>query len=168
MSAFQHIQGKIQSWPQAEQTVLTRKNQGHKVVFTNGCFDLLHYGHIHYLSAARDLGDFLVVGVNASDSIRRLKGPNRPIQDDATRLHLLAALEPVDLVVVFEQDTPLDLIQLLMPDVLVKGGDWPARQIVGAAEVLAAGGEVQSLPFVPGYSTTAIEVKIKSSNPDYP
>ncbi len=93
MSAFQHIQGKIQSWPQAEQTVLTRKNQGHKVVFTNGCFDLLHYGHIHYLSAARDLGDFLVVGVNASDSIRRLKGPNRPIQDDATRLHLLAALE---------------------------------------------------------------------------
>ena len=166
MSAFQHIRQKIQSWQQAEQTVGIWKKQGQKVVFTNGCFDLLHFGHVHYLSDAKDLGNFLVVGVNAADSIKRLKGPNRPIQDDATRLHLLAALEPVDLVVVFGQDTPLELIKLLMPNVLVKGGDWQVPQIVGAAEVLAAGGEVRSLPFVPGYSTTAIETKIKSSNSD--
>jgi len=164
MNAFQHIQNKIQNWHQAAQTVQDWKNHGHKVVFTNGCFDLLHYGHVHYLAAAKDLGNFLVVGVNAADSIRRLKGPNRPIQDDTTRLHLLAALEPVDLVVIFDQDTPLELINLLMPNLLVKGGDWPVHQIIGAAEVLAAGGKVQNLPFVQGYSTTAIESKIKSSN----
>ena len=164
MPAFQHIQQKIQSWQEAEQTVGVWKKQQQKVVFTNGCFDLLHFGHIHYLSDAKDLGNFLVVGVNAAASIKRLKGPNRPIQDDATRLHLLAALEPVDLVVVFEQDTPLELIKFLLPDVLVKGGDWQIPQIVGAAEVIAAGGEVHSLPFVQGYSTTAIESKIKSSN----
>ncbi len=163
MRTFQHIHSKIQNWEQARQTVRRWQEQQQQVVFTNGCFDLLHYGHIHYLADAKDLGARLVVGVNAAASVRRLKGPNRPINDDHTRLHNLAALEMVDLVVVFEQDTPLDLIRLLLPDVLVKGGDWPVESIVGAQDVLNAGGRVCSLPFVEGYSTTSIEAKIKST-----
>lgn len=161
--AFEHIAAKIQSWEQARDTVSRWQINGEKVVFTNGCFDLLHFGHVHYLADAKDLGHRLVVGINAAASVRRLKGPARPINDELTRLHLLAALEMVDLVVAFEQDTPLELIRLLLPDVLVKGGDWPVASIVGAEEVLAAGGSVRSLPFVDGYSTTSIEAKIKAS-----
>ena len=134
-----------------------------KLVTTNGCFDILHFGHLHYLAEARDLGDRLVIGLNSGDSVRRLKGPTRPINDEATRAHLLAALEVVDAVVVFEQDTPLDLIHIVLPDVLVKGGDWKPEQIVGADLVLARGGKVLSLPFVEGYSTTSIEQKILQS-----
>lgn len=163
MSAFDHIHRKIQSWEQARQTISEWQAQGEKIVFTNGCFDLLHYGHIHYLADAKDLGHKLVVGINSSQSVSRLKGPTRPINDDLTRLHNMAALEMVDLVVVFEQDTPLELIRLLRPDVLVKGGDWPVESIAGAADVLSWGGSVQSLPFVTGYSTTSIESKIKTS-----
>lgn len=163
MTAFNRIHAKIQTWEQARETVAGWQAQGEKVVFTNGCFDLLHYGHIHYLADARDQGNRLVIGVNSSDSVRRLKGPARPINDDLTRLHNMAALEMVDLVTVFDQDTPVELIRLLRPDVLVKGGDWPVEAIVGAQEVLAAGGSVQSLPFVEGYSTTSIEAKIKSN-----
>ncbi len=163
MSTFQRIHSKIQAWPEAAQTVRSWKAGGERVVFTNGCFDLLHYGHIRYLADAKDLGARLVVGVNSSASVRRLKGPARPINDDDTRLHNLAALDMVDLVVVFDQDTPLELIRLLLPDVLVKGGDWPVEAIAGAAEVTAAGGVALSLPFVEGYSTTSIETKIKSN-----
>jgi D-glycero-beta-D-manno-heptose 1-phosphate adenylyltransferase len=162
-TAFEHIEAKIQGWEQARNTVANWQAQGEKVVFTNGCFDLLHFGHVHYLADAKDLGARLVVGINAAASVRRLKGPSRPINDELTRLHLLAALEFVDLVVAFEQDTPLELIRLLLPDVLVKGGDWPVAAIVGAEEVLAAGGAVRSLPFVEGYSTTSIEAKIKAN-----
>jgi len=160
MSAFSHIEQKIQSAAALRDTLARWRAAGEKVVFTNGCFDILHYGHLHYLAQARDLGDRLVVGLNSAGSVRRLKGPTRPINDEATRAHLVAALEVVDAVVFFEQDTPLELIETVLPDVLVKGGDWKPEQIVGADVVLANGGAVQSLPFVEGYSTSKIEEKI--------
>lgn len=162
MSSFQHIESKIQDWSQIRQTVINWKKQGLKVVFTNGCFDILHYGHIYYMAEASDLGNKLVIGLNSADSVRRLKGPHRPINDELTRQHLLAALEFVDAVVVFEQDTPYELIQVVLPDILVKGGDWQTKDIVGSDIVLANGGEVKSLPYIQGYSTTNIEQKIRS------
>jgi D-glycero-beta-D-manno-heptose 1-phosphate adenylyltransferase len=157
---LQHIASKIASLEQAIEQVGHWRAAGQKTVFTNGCFDLLHYGHLHYLAEARALGDRLIVGVNSATSVNRLKGPTRPINDERTRTHLLAALEVVDLVVVFDTDTPLALIEALKPDMLVKGGDWKAEQIVGAEGVLSRGGEVRSLPFIAGYSTTNIEQKI--------
>jgi rfaE bifunctional protein nucleotidyltransferase chain/domain len=159
---LQKIKDKIQSWEQIQQSVNTWKNQGEEIVFTNGCFDLLHYGHLHYLAEASGLADRLVIGLNSANSVKRLKGDHRPINDELTRQYQLASLAFVDAVVVFEQDTPLELITLIVPDVLVKGGDWKPDQIVGSDIVLAAGGQVQSLPFIEGYSTTAIEQKIRS------
>ena len=161
---LQKIKAKIQSWEQARRTVEGWKRQGLKVVFTNGCFDLLHYGHIHYLAQAREQGERLVIGLNSDASVRRLKGPNRPINDEPTRQLLLAALECVDLVTTFEQDTPLELISLLLPDVLVKGGDYRPEDIVGADVVLAQGGEVKALPYIEGHSTSAIEAKIREKD----
>jgi rfaE bifunctional protein nucleotidyltransferase chain/domain len=156
------ISKKIQSFDQIEKTVRGWQKAGKTVVFTNGCFDLLHYGHLHYLADARDLGDKLIIGLNSAASVRRLKGVHRPINDELTRQHLLAALEIVDAVVVFETDTPLDLICRVAPDILVKGGDWQPEQIVGSDVVLKNGGKVMSLPFVTGYSTTNLEEKIRS------
>ena len=156
------IEQKIRSVEAATDAVRKLRAAGRTVVFTNGCFDLLHYGHLHYLAAARALGDYLVVGLNSADSVRRLKGPHRPLNDEATRQTTLAALQFVDAVVVFDADTPLELITALRPDVLVKGGDYTVATIVGAAEVQAYGGRVAVLPFVPGYSTTAIEARIKA------
>ncbi len=161
MSAhFDRIASKIHSFESIGALLRQWRSANESIVFTNGCFDLLHYGHLHYLSDARDLGDRLVIGLNSARSVQRLKGPARPINDELTRMHLLAALEVVDAVVVFEEDTPLALIQLVMPDFLVKGGDWRPEQIVGSELVLANGGQVLSLPFVQGYSTTNIEAKI--------
>lgn len=160
MNSFDHIQQKIHSLDSLLSRAAVWRAAGQRIVFTNGCFDLLHYGHLHYLAAARDLAERLVVGMNSADSVRRLKGPKRPINDELTRTHLLAALEPVDAVIVFEEDTPLALIQALSPEILVKGGDWRPEQIVGADWVLARGGAVLSLPFVDGYSTTNIEQRI--------
>ncbi len=164
LPTFDQLRKKIINWEAAARCVRQWQQAGQRVVFTNGCFDILHYGHVHYLAQARDLGDRLVVGVNSAASVRRLKGLGRPIHDEATRTHLLAALTFVDAVVLFEQDTPLELIRLLQPDVLVKGGDYRPEQIVGAEVVQASGGEVRVLPFVPGYSTTAIEQKIKGQH----
>lgn len=161
MNKIKAIENKIMTWPEAAQARAKWGEQGEKVVFTNGCFDLVHYGHIHYLADAADQGDRLIIGLNSADSVRRLKGPHRPINDELTRQTTLAALGFVDAVVVFESDTPLELIQLLIPDVLVKGGDWTADRIVGSDIVLDAGGQVLSLPFVEGYSTTNIEKKIR-------
>lgn len=163
MSTFSTIESKIKTWEQIREKVAEWRAAGQKIVFTNGCFDILHFGHLHYLAQARDLGDRLVVGMNSGDSVRRLKGPTRPIHDETTRTHLLAALEPVDAVVIFEEDTPLELIKVVQPDILVKGGDWKPEQIIGSDLVLARGGKVQSLPFVAGYSTTNIEKKIKAA-----
>ncbi len=142
------------------------RQHGEKVVFTNGCFDLLHLGHIHYLAGARDLGRRLVVGVNSDASVQRLKGPGRPIQDEHTRQLVLAALSCVDVVVLFEEDTPLELIKAIVPNVLVKGGDWQPAQIIGADIVLKNGGEVLSLPYLEGFSTSSIEEKIRGHHPD--
>lgn len=126
------------------------------IVFTNGCFDVLHRGHVEYLHAARSLGDVLIVGLNSDGSVQRLKGPSRPINPIDDRAWVLGALAAVDAVTVFDQDTPAELIQGLLPDVLVKGGDYQVDQIVGASAVEAAGGRVVVAPLVPGRSTTAI------------
>ncbi|MFN0176055.1 MAG: D-glycero-beta-D-manno-heptose 1-phosphate adenylyltransferase [Saprospiraceae bacterium] len=160
MTHFSQIQHKIHTNETLTHTLAQWREAGQRIVFTNGCFDLLHYGHLHYLAQARDLADRLVVGLNSMASVRRLKGQNRPINDDLTRIHLLAALQMVDAVVVFEEDTPIELIKIVQPEILVKGGDWKPEQIVGADLVLAYGGQVLSLPFVQGYSTTNIEQKI--------
>jgi rfaE bifunctional protein nucleotidyltransferase chain/domain len=138
------------------------QDSGKRLVFTNGCFDLLHVGHVLYLEEARALGDVLIVGLNSDASVSRLKGPNRPIQDEYSRAHVLAALESVAMVVLFSEDDPYELIRLLQPDVLVKGGDWKADQIVGSDLVLKNGGEVKSLSFMEGHSTTQIEQKIQN------
>jgi rfaE bifunctional protein nucleotidyltransferase chain/domain len=160
MTAFARIQAKIHTHDSMARQAGDWHAAGKRIVFTNGCFDLLHYGHLHYLAEAADLADCLVVGLNSADSVRRLKGPHRPINDEITRLHALAAMEFVAAVVVFDEDTPRQLIEQVQPDVLVKGGDWRPEQIVGADWVLARGGKVLSLPFVDGYSTTALERKI--------
>jgi len=125
-----------------------------RVVFTNGVFDLLHPGHVDILTASRALGDALIVGVNSDASVRRLKGPTRPVRTEHERALVLAALESVDAVVVFDEDTPLQLIRALTPDVLVKGGDYTVESVVGAPDVLGRGGEVIIVPLTPGYSTT--------------
>lgn len=155
------IQSKIQSWETAQRTLAGWRVGGAKVVFTNGCFDLIHPGHLHYLAEARSLGDYLVIGLNSDDSVQRLKGAHRPIKDEGSRGLLLASLAFVDLVVRFTEDTPLDLIKALRPDILVKGGDYTEEQVVGAKEVRAWGGDVQLLSFLPGYSTSLLEEKIR-------
>lgn len=132
------------------------KKLSKKIVFTNGCFDLLHIGHVTYLEEAKKCGDILIVGINSDASVKRLKGPSRPIQNESDRSTILAALKAVDHTVVFTEDTPYNLIQIIKPDILVKGGDWKPDQIVGSDIVLAYGGEVHSLNFIDGKSTSLI------------
>jgi rfaE bifunctional protein nucleotidyltransferase chain/domain len=139
------------------------KRNGRRVVFTNGCFEVLHPGHIRILEQARALGDVLVVGLNSDASVRQLKGAGRPVICEHERAEILAAFECVDAVVIFDSPTPRELISRLLPDVLVKGGDWPLDQIVGREEVEAAGGRVVTIPILPGYSTTSILQKIRQS-----
>ncbi|HTQ95805.1 MAG TPA: D-glycero-beta-D-manno-heptose 1-phosphate adenylyltransferase [Candidatus Acidoferrum sp.] len=139
-----------------------QKRNGKRVVFTNGCFDLLHPGHIHSLEAARKLGDVLIVGINSDESVRVLKGENRPLIPEQERAEILANLECVDGVLVFEELTPQKVIAALLPDILVKGSDWPGNQIVGREEVEAAGGKVVLIDNMPGYSTTEILKKIRA------
>lgn len=137
--------------------------KGDRIVFTNGCFDILHRGHVEYLQEAAALGDRLIIGLNTDDSVRRLgKADRRPYNDQDSRAKVLAALRLVDAVVLFDQDTPLELIQAIGPDVLVKGGDYTEEQIVGAAFVKARGGEVRSLKLVEGFSTTALVERIRN------
>jgi D-beta-D-heptose 7-phosphate kinase/D-beta-D-heptose 1-phosphate adenosyltransferase len=143
---------KIMDWDRAR---AWRQASRGRVVFTNGVFDLLHPGHIDVLLGARREGEWLVVGVNSDDSVRRLKGPERPVRSAPERCYVLAALEAVDVVVVFEEDTPFELITVLRPDVLVKGGDYTEASIVGAREVRAWGGTVSVIPLTPGHSTTS-------------
>lgn len=144
---------KIKTWKQA----------GLKVVFTNGCFDILHLGHIDYLEKARNLGDKLVVGLNSDSSVKRLKGAERPITPEYARARVLAALEFVDAVCVFEEDTPKSLIEKIFPDILTKGSDYTLENIVGADFVMAYGGEVKTIDLVEGFSTTKILDKAKNS-----
>lgn len=156
------VEHKIHDKASLVRQVLAWKTAGKKIVFTNGCFDLLHLGHVDYLNRAADLGDVLVVGLNTDASVSRLKGEHRPLQDEKSRLHILASLACVAAVVLFDEPTPLDLIEAVQPNILVKGADYSIAQIVGAKEVLAAGGKVETIPLVSGYSTSAIEAKIKA------
>lgn len=153
---------KIYTLPQLLDQLQTWRKQGQKIVFTNGCFDLLHLGHVDYLEKARQLGDKLVLGLNTDHSISSIKGPNRPLQDEMSRARVMASLLFVDAVVLFDSDTPLELIKAVKPDVLVKGDDYAVEQIVGHEEVLKAGGEVKTVPLVTGYSTTNIVKKIEN------
>ena len=139
------------------------KSEGKKIVFTNGCFDILHPGHTRYLYAARILGDYLIVAVNSDRSTKAIKGPDRPINSQEARAEVLAALDCVDGVVIFDEDDPFKVIKSLMPDILVKGGDWPEDEIIGADIVKEGGGEVKRIPYVSGYATTDIIKKIRES-----
>ncbi len=147
---------KILPLERAYEVVDELKRQGKRVVFTNGCFDLLHPGHTRYLAEARKLGDVLLVAVNSDSGVRAIKGPGRPFLPEGERAEILAALECVDYVTIFSDLTPQAIIARMLPQVLVKGGDWEPDQIVGRAEVAAAGGKVVSIPLVPGFSTSAI------------
>ena len=157
--------GKIVS--QDELIVLTarEKRDGRRVVFTNGCFDLLHPGHVRCLAEARALGDLLVVAVNSDCSVRGNKGPERPLVPQQDRAEVLAALASVDYVTIFDEPTPHDLIARVLPSVLVKGADWGQNEVVGREEVEAAGGRVVSIPLAPGYSTTSLLQKIRKAGP---
>ncbi|MBI4932099.1 MAG: D-glycero-beta-D-manno-heptose 1-phosphate adenylyltransferase [Bacteroidetes bacterium] len=164
MTNLEIIQKKIVPLEQLRRNVAVWKMKDLKIVFTNGCFDLLHHGHIDYLSKAADLGDVLVIGVNSDSSVKKLhKGANRPIQNENDRALILSAFQFVEAITIFEEETPLELIKIIQPDVLVKGGDWKENEIVGADMVKAKGGTIAVIPFVEGYSTTNIENKIKSS-----
>jgi rfaE bifunctional protein nucleotidyltransferase chain/domain len=143
--------------------IAARRGEGRRIGFTNGVFDLLHPGHTRYLQAARLLADILIVGLNADESVRRNKGPARPINRQEERAEVVAALECVDGVVIFDEDTPDAIIKLVQPDVLVKGADWPADQIVGRDTVEARGGRVVLIPVEPGHSTTGIVEKIRQA-----
>ncbi len=155
---------KIKSLAQGKAQAEEWRNQGQKIVFTNGCFDILHLGHVDYLEKAAGLGDRLVIGLNTDDSVSRFKGPERPIQDQNSRARILSSLQFVDMVILFNEDTPLELISSLIPDVLVKGSDYLAENIVGAEVVKKSGGEVKTIDFVSGYSTSRIIEKIKKNN----
>lgn len=149
------------TWAQADEW---RRSVRGRVVFTNGVFDLLHPGHIDILARARLQGDALIVGVNSDDSVRRLKGPSRPVRDERERAYVVSALESVDAVVLFAEDTPLELIRRLRPDVLVKGGDYTPDAVVGRDDVESWGGQVVIVPLVPGQSTTAIIEKLRATH----
>lgn len=164
MSRLSQIRKRVKGLEALKPVVDDWKSRNHRVVFTNGCFDILHRGHVEYLAQAADLGDRLVIGVNTDASVKRQgKGPSRPLQDEQARSTILASLDVVDAVILFDEDTPLKLISALLPDVLVKGGDYAIEDIVGYSEVMANGGEVRTIPLVKGYSTTSIEEKIKTS-----
>jgi D-beta-D-heptose 7-phosphate kinase/D-beta-D-heptose 1-phosphate adenosyltransferase len=165
MKSIQAIPVKILSLAELQKQATRWRMQERKIVFTNGVFDILHEGHIASLSEAASYGDVLVVGLNSDASVKRLKGPARPVNPEAARALVLASLVMTDAIVLFEEDTPLNLIQTLMPDVLVKGGDYTVAQIAGAKEVLAAGGEVKLAAIVEGISTTGIIEKMKNSAP---
>lgn len=156
------IPHKIMTLPELQRTIASWRLLGKTVSFTNGCFDILHEGHIASLSQAASEADFLVVGLNSDSSIKRLKGSNRPVNNQHSRALILASLILVDAVVVFEEDTPLSLITSIMPDVLVKGGDYTVEQIAGSREVLANGGRVVINPIVEGFSTTGIIQALKA------
>ncbi|MBL4679037.1 MAG: D-glycero-beta-D-manno-heptose 1-phosphate adenylyltransferase [Mucilaginibacter sp.] len=158
----QTLLDKITTLPQLQQTIAKWKSEGQKVVFTNGVFDLLHLGHVTYMAKAAELGDKLIIGLNTDASVKRLKGENRPVNDQSNRAALLASLFFIDAVVLFEDDTPRDLIAQLLPDVLVKGADYTVDQIAGAKEVLVNGGEVKTITLVEGYSSTSIINRIKA------
>ena len=161
MSNLQSIKSKIYTLPKLVEQSKVWRNNGEKIVFTNGCFDLVHRGHVEVLANTADLGDKLIVGLNTDSSIQDLKGENRPIIDENSRAILLASLQFIDAVVLFSEDTPYHLIETILPDILAKGGDYKVEEITGHEVVLQNGGEVILVPFIDGFSTTNIVNKIK-------
>jgi rfaE bifunctional protein nucleotidyltransferase chain/domain len=155
--------GKILTRAELVQLRSQWKRSGLKVVFTNGCFDIVHRGHIDYLGKAKALGDILVIGLNSDASIRRIKGPQRPIVDEEDRAHVMVGLLSVDYVCLFSEDTPFELIKAIVPDILVKGGDWSVDNVVGKDIVESAGGSVQTIQFLPNRSTSKIIERIVAS-----
>src|SRR5581483_3754785 len=151
MSFHDLLKSKLGSREEASRLVSGQRLKGRKIVFTNGCFDILHPGHVDYLMKARDLGEFLVLGLNSDDSVKRLnKAPNRPVNNETARAAVMAGLVCIDLIVIFNEDTPLELIKTLKPDVLVKGNDWALEKIVGYKEVKESGGDVLTIPLLEG------------------
>ncbi|MBQ5891713.1 MAG: D-glycero-beta-D-manno-heptose 1-phosphate adenylyltransferase [Bacteroidales bacterium] len=163
MTQIEQIKRKIVCRKDLKELILKWRNANERIVFTNGCFDLLHLGHVDYLAKAKDLGERLIIGVNTDSSVKRLKGEHRPLQDENSRLHILAALQSVDAVVLFDEDTPYELIKEIEPDILVKGADYKIENIVGYDIVVSRGGSVQTIEFIEGYSTTLIEKRILNS-----
>jgi D-beta-D-heptose 7-phosphate kinase/D-beta-D-heptose 1-phosphate adenosyltransferase len=163
--AHSDSESKIKNRDVLATIIEAEKKKGKRIVFTNGCFDLLHAGHVRYLNEARALGEVLVVGLNADSGVRRLKGPGRPVLPESERAEILAALAAVDAVVLFSEDTPLTLVEALSPDVLVKGGDWKVEDIVGGDHVRSKGGRVLSLPTRPGRSTSALLGRLRGETP---
>ena len=161
MNVHQPGAARVISRQDAAALVARQRAEGRTIVFTNGVFDLLHVGHLRYLQQARAMGDLLIVGLNADASVRRNKGEGRPINSEAERAELLAALDCVDAVVIFPEDTPAEIVRALEPDILVKGADWPADQIVGRDTVEASGGRVVLIPVEQGHSTTALIEKVR-------
>jgi rfaE bifunctional protein nucleotidyltransferase chain/domain len=162
MNNLEIIKSKILNRDRLKNQLAVWRFKDQKIVFTNGCFDLLHLGHIDYLSKAKDHGNVLIVGVNTDASVRRLKGENRPVTDEISRSVIMASLQFVNAVVLFDEDTPYELIKLVQPDVLVKGSDYQPEDIVGYDIVKAKGGEIVAIDFLEGYATTGIIEKIKS------
>jgi D-beta-D-heptose 7-phosphate kinase/D-beta-D-heptose 1-phosphate adenosyltransferase len=161
LKTLENIVNKIKKVEEIKEVVKTYKQSNKKIAFTNGCFDILHPGHIASLSQAAATADFLIVGLNSDQSVKRLKGDGRPINDQDSRALMLASLCMVDAIVIFEEDTPLELVKQVIPDVLVKGGDYTEDQIAGAREVKEAGGKVVINPIVEGFSTTSLIEKLK-------
>ncbi len=161
MQCSKYISQKIHTIESIKLLLAAIKFTGKKIVFTNGCFDIIHQGHLQSLHTAAEFGQYLIVGINSDQSVKRLKGQTRPINNTESRVQVMANLQMVDAVIVFEEDTPLELIKQIMPDVLVKGGDYTIDQIVGAAAVIANGGTVEIVPTKQGFSTTSIIEKMK-------
>jgi len=153
---------KLKTWKEISKISDIQQAAGKKIVFTNGCFDIIHAGHVQYLAEAKALGDVLIIGLNSDKSVKRLKGNNRPINSESDRAIVLSAFSSIDYIVLFNEDTPHDLISLIIPDILVKGGDWPEDKIVGADIVKANDGLVKTLQFKAGNSTTDIIKRIKN------
>ncbi|MBP1645665.1 MAG: hldE 2 [Bacteroidetes bacterium] len=164
MKELEKINNKIFSIEDIKQEVSKWRDENKKIVFTNGCFDIIHRGHIDYLSKAKDLGDKLIIGLNTDLSVRNIKGNTRPIQDEQSRAIILAAMQFVDAIVLFSDSTPYSLIKEIQPDILVKGADYKKEDIVGYDIVSARGGDVVTIEFLDGYSTSNIERKIKNAN----
>ncbi|MBP7166920.1 MAG: D-glycero-beta-D-manno-heptose 1-phosphate adenylyltransferase [Bacteroidia bacterium] len=163
MTHLQRIEKKIMDTVTLAEQIQKWRDQNCKIVFTNGCFDLLHLGHVDYLARAADFGDKMIVGLNTDASVSRIKGPTRPINDQRSRAMVLASLGCISAITLFDEPTPYELIRLVQPDVLIKGADYKPEEIVGYDIVTARGGQVQTIPFVTGYSTTGIEQRIRQA-----
>ena len=164
MKELDKIHNKIISFDNIQKQVLKWREENKKIVFTNGCFDIIHRGHVDYLSKAKDLGDILIIGLNTDQSVRNIKGNTRPIQDENSRAIILASMQFVDAIVFFSEPTPYTLIKEIQPDILVKGADYKKEDIVGYDIVSQRGGKVETIEFIEGYSTSNIERKIKNAN----